>query len=183
MESYRKGYKETVTVLEGKHGVKETGETGVWREWIEPVSTELWSQALGPGLRAHATAEYGDGAIAAVRYQNTHYLGFWPTRELLLGYIQGVCSARGVPVERMPPCLRVSRHDGVSVAVNYGGEPQWAPAPRDSEFVFGGQQTPHQGPGGRSSAIYGPGSVAAHGVLVWIEPPAPGAASGMGCKG
>jgi beta-galactosidase len=102
--------------------------------------SERWREALELGDGVETIARYTDGSAAAVRYNNTIYLGTLTDRVFLTDLFEALCAEVGAPTQRLAEDVRTRRRGNLVFAFNYGQAETTAPAPEDAVFLIGGRQ-------------------------------------------
>ena len=103
-----------------------TYASGRWREEIE----------VGAGLAV--LGRYEDDTPALVRQGQVLYLATLTDGAFLTDLFEDLAQAAGLSPVRLPEGLRLCRRGDLVFALNYGAEPQKAPAPAGADFVLGG---------------------------------------------
>lgn len=98
-------------------------ETGPWREWIASDTVPVARFADGEGAVAEA------GGVA--------WIGFWPSVEFLIDYLEAICGRQGITTRRLPPTLRLRRRGDLTFAFNHADEVAQVAAPPDAAFFLG----------------------------------------------
>ena len=80
-----------------------------------------------------AEAEFGDGRPALVRADRLCYLGFWPSEDFPVAWLEDECQKLAIDTVRVPADLRLRRQHGIQYAFNYGSTPRRSRS-GDAEF-------------------------------------------------
>ena len=110
----------------------------IWKNRTYPL--ERWQERIESDLVP--SAYFTDGTGAIYPSDRWHYLGFWPTEDFLMDYLEDLLNGLGIDTMRLSERLRLRRRGDLTFAFNTGDENATAPAPESAAYVLGGPDIP-----------------------------------------